>query len=112
MKSPSPDTVGKVTRLPVKDFLSFVQQNHCLAKLGFIQVSGAPYDPNPTGNQFLNNLPKITPGDWVDAYPRLIQQYKLRLADQGATKPKLLFHPAEQHTHFSTLKSFQVGTDR
>src|SRR5260221_13724293 len=103
MKSPRPDTVGKVTRLPVKDFLSFVQQNHCLAKIGFIQLSGAPYDPNPTVNQFLHNLPKITPGDCVDAYPRLIQQKNLWLADKRANKPKLLVHRPRQMTRFSSL---------
>src|SRR6266404_9467833 len=109
MKSPRPDTVGKVTRLPVKDSLSFVQQNHCLTKLGFIQVSGAPHNPNPTGNQFLHNLPKITPRDWIDADSRLVEQQKLRLADQRTRKPEFLFHPAGQSARFSALECFQVG---
>jgi hypothetical protein len=73
MKRPRTDSISEFTRLTIKNLLSFVEQDHCLTKLGLVQVGGAPNNSNTIGHQFLDYLPEIVPRDWINANAWLVE---------------------------------------
>ena len=79
-----------------------------MTTLGLVEVSRRSQNRNAFRHKVIKNLPKIAPGNRVNASRRFVQQYDFGTMDQRADKPKLLLHPSGELAGeaFSKLCSF------
>ena len=70
-----------------------MQDRRMMTAFGLVQIRGTQqYRQLFIVDQTQNDVPQLTPGQWIDAHRRLIQQQQFRRTHQGASQAQLLLH--------------------
>ena len=92
----------------INDF-SLIEQQHIAALFCLIQIRGTPEDQHAVIGESVHHPPQFAAGDRIDSHTRLIEQQHLRLPEQCAGQPELLFHAAGEFARHAAGKTGQVS---
>src|SRR6185437_1459680 len=88
-----------------RDHLSRIHQRDPMAVFGFVHVVGGDEYSVALGGELINQIPERSPGDWIHATGRLVQEENRRLMqNRAAQREPLLPTARKQPRHrFSAL---------
>src|SRR2546426_2725520 len=67
-----------------------------MAMLGLVQIVGGDENGDSLGAEPIDDLPELTPGDWIGASGRLVQEQDAGTMEQRAGQREALFPAAGQ----------------